>query len=135
MTLEPQVGIGHTARDQELGSGFEESIHKVHAQAGGKFDLGGTFFLSAAAKLPVYSYATSGQRFGASTPTDTVSRHSYDLTHLPGSKLTWTGEVGIRLGKGTELNFYFDQTQFDSMQPGLSRPEERFGTRFIIRFK
>ncbi len=135
ITLEPQVGLGYTAREQELNKGFEESIHKLHAQAGGKFDLGGTFFFSAAAKLPVYSYAKSEQRFAASAAPDNISHHAYDLTRLPGSRLTWTGEVGIRLGKETELNFYYDQTQFDSMQPGLSRPEERFGTRFIIRFK
>jgi hypothetical protein len=134
-SVEPQFGLGYTARDQALGSGYEQSIHKVHAQAGGKFDLGGNLYLSAAAKLPVFTYEMSDRRFGTAPPQDSVSRRGYDFTRAPLTNLKWTGEVGIRLGVQTELSIYYDQTMYDSFQPGFSRPEERFGTRFILRFK
>ena len=136
ITMEPQLGLGYTARELELGSGFEQSIHKVHAQAGGRFNLGGAFFFSAAAKAPVYTYEISDRRFGESASQGTMTHQTYDFTRFTRlNNLTWTGEIGIRLGRQTELNLYYDQTQFDSFQPGLSRPEERFGTRFIFRFK
>lgn len=137
ITIEPQFGLGHRAWEREIKSGYDEVIHKVHAQAGGKIDLFRLFYLSAAAKVPVYTYEFTGQRIGGTTLSQTdSSRHGYDFLRLPSANLSWTGEMGIRLGKKVDLNLYYDKSTFDVYQggSGLSRPEDRFGTRIIFKF-
>jgi hypothetical protein len=136
-TLEPQVGVGYEKLEMEIGSGFGEVFHKVHAQAGGRLDLPGMLYLSAAAKLPVYTYEMTGRHIGGDDSfQNTIGRYNYDLFSHSGKSLSWTGEVGIRLGLGTDLNIFYDQTQLDSFQGGnrFDRMEERFGTRIIFRF-
>ncbi len=54
--LTPQVGLGYFTLGREVKTGFEESLHQVHARAGGRVDLFDFFYLSATAKLPVYTY-------------------------------------------------------------------------------
>jgi len=134
-TIEPLVGIGYTAREREMRGGLDEAIHKVHAQAGGKIDLAKTLYLSAAAKIPVYTYGLTDSRTGFGAPQGALSRHEYDFTRVSPSTLSWTGEMGIHLGLGADLNIYYDQNLFNSYQPGLTQSEERFGTRIIFRFK
>jgi len=134
LTIEPQLGLGYTAREREIRGGLDEAIHKVHAQAGGKIDLAKTLYLSAAAKIPVYTYGlTDSRTFGA--PQGALSRHEYDFTRLSPSTLSWTGEMGIHLGLGADLTIYYDQDLLKGYQPGLTQSEERFGTRIIFRFK
>jgi hypothetical protein len=136
-TLEPQVGVGYEKLKMEIGSGYEEVFHKVHAQAGGRLDLPGMLHFSAAAKLPVYTYEMTGLRSGVDNSfQNTVGRYNYDLFSNSTKSLSWTGEVGIRLGLGTDLNIFYDQTRFDSFQGGnrFDRMEEKFGTRIIFRF-
>lgn len=134
-TIEPLFGFGYTARERELKVGVDEAIHKLHAQAGGKIDLAKTLYLSAAAKIPVYTYELADSRSGFGASQGVLSRHEYDFTRLSPSTLSWTGEMGIHLGLGADLNIYYDQNLFNSYQPGLTQSEERFGTRIIFRFK
>ena len=135
VTIEPQIGVGYTARERDIKGGFEESIHKVHAQAGGKIDLAKTLYFSAAAKVPVYTYGLTGSSTSFVSPQVPASRHEYDFTRLSPSTLSWTGEVGVHLGLGADLTIYYDQNLFNSYQPGMTQQEERFGTRIIFRFK
>ena len=134
-TIEPLIGLGYTARERELKGGVDEAVHKLHAQAGGKIDLAKTFYLSAAAKLPVYTYGLADSRIGFGSPQGAVSRHEYDFTRLSPGSLSWTGEMGIHLGLGADLTIYYDQDMLKGFQPGVTQPEERFGTRIIFRFK
>jgi len=136
-TLEPQVGVGYQKLEMEIGGGFGEVYHKVHAQAGGRLDLPGMLYLSAAAKLPVYTYETTERSIGGDISFQSpTTRYDYDLFRSPLRNLSWTGEMGIRLGLMTNLNIFYDQTQFGSFQGGsrFDRTEEKFGTRIIFRF-
>jgi len=137
-TLEPQVGVGYEKLEMETGSGFGEVFHKVHAQAGGRFDLSRMLYFSAAAKLPVYTYEMTGRRGGGDDSFQyTVGRQSYDLFNRSAESLSWTGEVGIRLAPGTDLNLFYDQTPFAGSLGGSrsGQMEEKFGTRFIFHFR
>lgn len=135
ITIEPQIGVGYTARERDIKGGFEESIHKVHALAGGKIDLAKTLYFSGAAKVPVYTYGLTDSSTSFVSPQVPASRHEYDFTRLSPSTLSWTGEVGVHLGLGADLSIYYDQNLFNSYQPGMTQQEERFGTRIIFRFK
>jgi hypothetical protein len=131
LSLEPQLGVGYRAQERDLPGGVEESIHRVHAQAGWRLSLADTLYLSAAAKLPVYSYQSSGSYWGQ----DMGSRQGYDLVHSLRAGPTWTGEVGLRLTDRAALTLYYDQGQAPGGLPGVAQQEERVGTRLIWRFK
>lgn len=136
-SIEPQFGLGHAAWEREIKSGYDEVVHKVHAQAGGKIDLFRLFYLSAAAKVPVYTYEFAGRRIAGTSLSQTESsRHGYDFLRLPRGNLSWTGELGLRLGTRVDLNLYYDQSMLDAYQGGgsLNRSEDRFGTRIIFKF-
>jgi hypothetical protein len=136
-TLEPQVGVGYEKLEVETGSGFAEVFHKIHAQAGGRLDLPGMLYFSAAAKLPVYTYEMIGHRSGGDDSFQyTIGRQNYDLFRHLGETFSWTGEVGIRLGLGTDFGIFYDQTPFSGSLGGSpsSQMEEKFGTRFIFHF-
>ncbi|WP_243372545.1 hypothetical protein [Geotalea sp. SG265] len=134
-SLQPQVGLGYVARERESGVGFDQSLHKIQAHAGGRLDLDRRFYFSAAAKLPIYTYGLTDTRLGLFSSQMPTAVHRYDFTHLSSSNLLWTGEVGVRLGLGAEMTIYYDQNAFDFYQSGRSLSEERFGTRIIFRFK
>jgi hypothetical protein len=135
--LEPQFGVGYEKLEMETGSGSGEVFHKLHAQAGGRLNLPGMLYFSAAAKIPVYTYEMTGHRSaGDDSFQYTAGRQSYDLFSRSREGLSWTGEVGIHLGRGTDLNIFYDQTPFSGSLGG-SRPgqmEEKFGTRLILHF-
>jgi hypothetical protein len=133
-SLQPELGLGYAVREFDAGTGFDESVYKVHAQAGGKLDLQ-RVYLSGGAKLPVYTYGITAVRNGLFSSQTPLSRHEYDFAHLSSSTLLWTGEIGLRVGFGADITFYYDQNAFDAYQAGRSAPEERFGTRLIFRFK
>jgi len=137
-TLEPQVGVGYEKLEMETGSGSAEVFHMVHAQAGGRVDLPGMLYFSAAAKLPVYTCEMSGRRLAGDDSFQYGNgRHSYDLLNHEGGSLSWTGEAGIRLAPGTDLNIFYDQTTFSGSLGGsrLGQTEEKFGTRVIFHFR
>lgn len=134
-TLEPQIGVGYAARERDAGLGLDESLYKIHAHAGGKIDLDRRFYLSGAAKVPVYTYGLTNVRSGLFSSQAPVSRHDYDFTHLSSTNLLLTGELGVHLGHGADLTVYYDQNAFDHYQTGRTQSEERFGTRIIFRFK
>ena len=136
LTMEPLVGLGYGARTMET-SGFGTMLHKLHAEAGGKLTLPHSLYFSAAAKVPVYSYESSEFLSASTPPSVPFSRQEYDLLRVPGKNLSWTGEVGVHLGLGTDLTIFYDQNPLTApMGIGGPQPvEERFGTRFIIRFR
>lgn len=131
LTLEPELGVGYRALQRDLPRGGEESTHRVHAQAGWRLSLADTLYVSAAAKLPVYSYQSSGS-FGGQ---DLGSRQGYDLVHALKGTPSWTGELGLHLTGRTDLTLYYDQGLAPGAMPGVSQQEERVGTRIIWRFK
>jgi hypothetical protein len=137
-TLEPQLGVGYEKLEMETGGGSGEVFHKLHAEAGGRLNLPGMLYFSAAAKIPVYTYEMTGRRSaGDESFQYTAGRQNYDLFSRSGESLSWTGEVGIHLGLGTDLNIFYDQTPFSGSLGG-SRPgqmEEKFGTRLIFHFR
>jgi hypothetical protein len=137
-TLEPQVGVGYEKLEMESGSGSAEGFHKVHAQAGGRVDLPWMLHLSAAAKLPVYTYEMGGRYLsGDDSFINSGGRQSYDLLNRGGGNISWTGEAGIRLAPGTDLNIFYDQTPLPGTLGGgrTGLTEERFGTRLIFHFR
>ena len=131
LTLEPEWGVGYRAQQRDLPAGAEESIHRVHAQAGWRLSLADTLYLSAAAKLPVYSYQSSGSYGGQNLG----SRQGYDLIRSFRGAPSWTGEVGLHLTGRTDLTLYYDQALAPGGVPGMNQQEERVGTRIIWRFK
>jgi len=131
LTLEPELGFGYRALERDLPGVGEQAIHKVHAQAGWRVSLADALYLSAAAKLPVYSYQKAGSFYGQSLG----SRQEYDLVRSLKSAPNWTGEVGLHLAAGTDLTLYFDQGAVPGGVTGLVHQEDRVGTRIIWRFK
>lgn len=137
-SLEPEVGLGYEKREQELASGYAEVVHKLHARAGGKLNLSdGLFYLSAAAKLPLYTYGLADRNGGDLSYQPPLMRQDYDLFRRPGSNVGWSSEAGFHLGGRTEFNLFYDQTPLTGFQGGsrTDQTEERFGTRIIFRFK
>jgi hypothetical protein len=103
----------------------------IHGEAGGKVNLLDNVSLTAVAKIPLYTHET---RSGALSPGD-EGKVSTDLMHKPGS-ISWRSELGVSLGKGVNLNLFYDQSTFGRVdRPGVDEREEKFGTRFIIHFK
>lgn len=131
LTLEPELGLGYRALERDLQGGAAEEIHKVHAQAGWRLSLADALYLSAAAKLPVYSYQRSGSYWGQSLG----SRQEYDLVHSLRETPAWTGEMGVHLGSRADLTLYYDQAPVPRPLTGLHQQEERIGTRIIWRFE
>jgi hypothetical protein len=136
-SLEPEVGLGYVKREQGLSGGYEDTTQKVHARAGGRLNLTDTLHMSAAAKLPVYTYEQAGRIGGDLSFQAPLTRQDYDLLRHPGGNVGWGGEAGIRLGGQTEFNLFYDVTPLSGYQGGthFEQTEERFGTRFIFRFK
>ena len=137
-SLEPEVGLGYERLGKELGSGYDEVVHKVLARAGGRLNLASTIYFSASAKLPVYTYQLEDRRIGGDLSfMAPVTHNDYDLLRRPGGNLGWSSEAGIRLGGQTELNIFYDQTPFTGFVGGspYGQTEERFGTRFMFHFK
>lgn len=137
LTLEPQLGVGYSAREQEFHGGVEQSTHRLHAQAGWRLSLAESFYLSAAGKLPVVTVekkgVADGEELGSRPDIDT--RAGYDFITPSRASVGWTGEVGIRLLPRADLMLYYDQNPLDGWSFTNQYQEERIGTRFIIRFQ
>ena len=131
VTLEPEWGLGYRSWEREFAGGLEEATHRVHAEAGGRLALAETLYLSAAAKLPVYTFEKTGSYGGQ----DLGSRQGYDFAHPLRAPLTFTGEFGLRLSSRTDLQLYYDQSSVGGWSNAGPQQEERIGTRLIWRFK
>lgn len=137
LSLEPELGVGYQAREQEFHGGFEQSTHRLHAQAGWRVSLAESFYLSAAAKLPVMTVEKKGVADGEDLGIrpDFGTRTGYGFIAPSRTSVQWTGEVGIRLLPRADLMLYYDQNPLDGWSFTNQHQEERIGTRFIIRFQ
>lgn len=128
---EPQVGISHSAREDDVSSTGKQTIHRIHGEAGGKLNILENLSLTAIARIPLYTHET---RFEDSAfPAD--GKVSSDLLRNTGN-LSWRSEVGVNLGAGVDINLFYDQSMFGrDVKPGVDDRDEKFGTRVIIHFK
>lgn len=127
--LEPQLGVSHDAREADTGPGMKQTTHRIHGEAGGKLNLFDEVQFSAVAKIPVYSYEVTGGANGADRTAGTEMLKN-------SGKLSWRSEMGISLGKGLDLNLFYDRSNLGRVErPGIEDREEKFGSRFIFRFK
>jgi hypothetical protein len=135
--LIPELGVGHLAKEREAGKGYDDTLHTVHAEAGGRISMYDRFYLGFATKLPVYNYENSQRRSdGVPTSRTTVGRHDYEILRLSPNNVNMSGEMGMRLGSRLDLNLFYDQNTVRSPSGSSgSRDEEMIGTRFIIRFE
>ncbi len=137
LLIEPKFGISHVMHQSEIGSGYDDVIHRVHAQAGGKVNFFESFYLGIASKLPIYNYEiATGRMPGGPALHPTTGRHDYELLRLSPNSITLTGEMGLQIGQQINLNLYYDQNRLKGpLQPGVTSAEEVIGTKFIFRFK
>ena len=127
--LEPQLAVSHDVREDELGSGMMQTTHRVHGEAGGKLNLFGDVSLTAVAKVPVYIYGVTGT-------TDVADGASNSELLKNTGRLSWRSELGVPLGEGVDLNLFYDRSTLGKIdRPGVDEREEKFGTKFIFRFK
>lgn len=129
-SLEPELALSHIAREED-GSGFRQMLHRIHGEAGGRLTLLDNVSLTAVARLPLYTYEARSSELSP----DGEGRGATDLMRGSGN-LSWRSELGVSLGKGVDLNLFYDRAMFGRVdRPGTGEAEEKFGTRFIIRFK
>lgn len=135
LTLEPELGIAYRGAGQELHGGLEQSMHRLHAQAGWRLSLSRALYFSAAAKFSMLFVETrgltAGEEFGIRP--ESGSRNVYEFT--PNRTPRWTGELGLHLTPRTDLMLYYDQEQITGWSYSGQHQEDRLGTRFIFRFK
>jgi hypothetical protein len=126
--FEPQLSFSHNAREESAGVGISQKFHIVSGEAGGKLNLLGDISLTAVTRIPVYNYEvieSSRIQDGAA---------SGEL--LKPGRLSWRSELGVPIGGGVNLNVFYDNSTIGKMdKPGLEERDEKFGTRFIIKFK
>ena len=125
------MGLGYSSMERDIPGGSEEATHRVHAQAGGRLSLAQKVYLSAAAKLPVYTF----EKVGSFTGQDVATRQGYDIARTFRNPLTWTGEVGVHLSSRADLTVYYDQGSVSGLLSGGVQQEDLVGTRIIWRFK
>lgn len=125
----PQLSFSHDSREENVGIGVNQKFHSVRGEAGGKINLGGDVSLTAVTRIPVYSYEVTEKSItqdGAATG---------ELLKKPGS-LSWRSELGVPISRGINLNFFYDNSMVGKIdKPGIEERDEKFGTRFIIKFK
>ncbi len=135
LTLEPELGISYRGAGQELHGGIEQSMHRLHAQAGWRLSLSQALYLSAGAKFSMLSVETrgltAGEEFGIRP--ESGYRNVYEFT--PNRTPRWTGELGLHLTPRTDLMLYYDQEPVTGWSYSGQHLEDRLGTRFIFRFK
>lgn len=130
LTLEPELGLGYRSLERDLAQGLAESSQQLHALAGGRLSLADTVYLSAAAKLRVLTVDSLGRATGQ--PLDT--RYGYDIARPFKNAVSWTGQLGLRLSRFTDLSVYYDQSPVAGWLPSGAQQEERIGTRIIWKF-
>jgi hypothetical protein len=125
----PQLSFSHNSREENVGVGVNQKFHSISGEAGGKLNLGSDVSLTAVTRMPVYSYEiTENNRTLDGTA-------SGELLKRP-ARLSWRSELGVPIGEGVNLNFFYDNSTVGKMdKPGLEERDEKFGTRFILKFK
>jgi hypothetical protein len=127
--IQPHLSVSHDAREDDVRLGVRQTSERVHGEAGGKLNFLGNISLTTFAKVPVYTKETVGSQ----KTSDGVS--SSELFKAPG-RLSWRSELGVPVKKGVDLNFFYDYSNFGKVdKPGVEEREEKFGTRFIFKFK
>lgn len=126
----PQVGLSHAAREDVGEAGVQQTTHRIHGEAGGKLNLLGNVSLTAIARIPLYTYEARAGESSAGGE----GKVSTDLMRKPGN-ISWRSELGVNLGKGVDLNLFYDRSQFGRVdRPGVDERDDKFGTKFIIHF-
>lgn len=127
--VQPQLGVSHDAREEEMGRGVRQTTHRIHGEAGGKINFFSDVTLTAVAKIPVYTYAITGSDFVAAGVTNSEWLQS-------ARRLSWRSELGVPITEGVDLNLFYDRSTLGRIdRPGIDEREEKFGTQFIFRFK
>jgi hypothetical protein len=127
--FEPQLSFSHNSREENVGVGVNQKFHSILGEAGGKINLGNDVSLTTVTRIPVYSYEVTEKSItqdGAATG---------ELFKKPG-RLSWRSELGVPIGGGVNLNFFYDNSAVGKTdKPGVEERDEKFGTRFIYKFK
>lgn len=127
--VQPHFSVSHDTREADIGLGVKQTIQRVHGEAGGRLNFLGDISLTTFARVPVFTTETVGNQ----TVTDGVS--SSEIFKSTG-RLSWRSELGIPVKKGFDLNFFYDNSTIGKLdKPGVEEREEKFGTRFIFKFK
>lgn len=127
--LEPQLSVSHEAREEEMGVGMKQTTHRVHGEAGGKLNIIGDVSITTVARIPIYTHEITGSTRNSNGVT------SSELLKNTG-RFSWRSELGVPLKEGVNLNFFYDNSTFGRIErPGVDEREEKFGTRFIFKFK
>lgn len=127
--LEPQLSVSHDVRENDLGADVKQTTHRVHGEAGGKLNIIGDISLVTVARIPVFTHEATGS---TRTSDGTTSSELLKSTR----RLSWRSELGVPLGEGVNLNLFYDNSTFSKIdRPGVDEREEKFGTRFIFKFK
>lgn len=127
--VQPHFSVSHDTREDNIGLGVKQTIQRVHGEAGGRLNFLGDISLTTFARVPVFTKET----VGSPKATDGVS--SSELFKNTG-RLSWRSELGIPVRKGVDLNIFYDNSTIGKIdKPGVEEREEKFGTRFIFKFK
>lgn len=127
--LEPHLAVSHDMREDDVGLGVKQTSERFHGEAGGKLNLLGDISLTTFAKVPVFSKESVLKQ--RNTDGGDISEIMKDA-----SRFSWRSELGIPVQKGVDLNFFYDNSTFGRViNPGVDEREEKFGTRFIFKFK
>lgn len=127
--VQPHFSVSHDKREDEVGLGVKQTSERIHGEAGGKLNLLGDISLTTFAKVPVYKKETIEHERTAD------DESSSELLKNTG-RLSWRSELGVPVKKGVDLNFFYDNSTIGKVdKPGVEEREEKFGTRFIFKFK
>jgi len=127
--LEPQLSVSHDVRENDLGVGVMQTTHRVHGEAGGKLNIIGDVSLVTVARIPVYTHEVTESTRTADGVTNSELLKST-------RRLSWRSELGVPLGENVNFNLFYDNSSFGKVdRPGVEEREEKFGTRFIFKFK
>lgn len=127
--VQPHLSVSHDTREDDIGLGVKQTSERVHGEVGGKLNLLGDISLTTFAKVPVYKKETvENQR---------TSEGDSNSQLLKGAgRFSWRSELGVPVKKGVDLNFFYDKSTIGKVdKPGVEEREEKFGTRFIFKFK
>lgn len=127
--IEPHFSVSRDFREDDLSFGVKQTTETVFGEAGGKFNLLGDISLTSFAKIPVFTKGTVGSN---NSPDGTTNSELFQRRN----KLSWRSELGVPLKKGVDLNFFYDNSLYGKAdRPGIDERDEKFGTRFIFKFK
>lgn len=127
--LEPYFSFSHDAREENPGIWAKLSVDRILGEAGGKLNLFGNSSITTFAKIPVYKKETveRDRTNDSSSSTELLKK---------GSGLSWRSELSIPFDSKKGINIFYDNSTYGQInKPGVEERDERFGTRFIFKFK